>query len=277
MTLSLRSVRMYAPAASAVAILSIVAACSSNSSPTSTQVTPTSPTSPTAPTTPAAPTVTSVTVNGTTSFTAKGATAQLTAVANLSNGTTEDRTSAATWQSDNAGVASVSSGGVVTAQATGDATITASIGEVRGTRGVNVRIPNRAPDPAAGQRVPLPDVQAFIAQANAARPELLAQSCNRGLKYVTNQWLDYIVDRLRTLDTRWGYNGKPNRSAADNSGVPVVAAGDEIAYHFGAGSDEGSPDVYLIDILIGHCGTPVLGYRIFTGEEPGRWTGAGRF
>ena len=148
---------------------------------------------------------------------------------------------------------------------------------MRGTRGVQVRIPNRAPDPAAGQRAPLPDVQGFIAQANAARPELLAQSCNRGLKYVTNPWLDYIVDRLRTLDTRWGYNGKPNRSAADNSGVPVVAAGDEISYHFGPGPDEGSPDVYLIDILIGHCGTPVLGYRIFTGEEPGRWTGAGRF
>jgi hypothetical protein len=71
---------------------------------------------------------------------------------------------------------------------------------------------------------------------------------------------------------------KPNRTAVDNEGVPVVAAGDEIAYHFSAGPDQGSPDVYLIDILAGHCGpTPSLTFRVFTGEEPGRWTGAGRF
>jgi hypothetical protein len=57
----------------------------------------------------------------------------------------------------------------------------------------------------------------------------------------------------------------------------VIAAGDEIAYHFGRGSDQNSPDVYLIDILIGHCGdNPSLTFRNFTGEEPGFWTGANR-
>lgn len=197
----------------------------------------------------------------------------------LSNGSTEDRTASASWQSDNPTVATVSALGMVTAQNDGEASITATVAEVRGTRAVSVRIIRRTADPPPGQRLPMPDVQAFIFQAANARPDLLlTQSCPRNLKYVTNPWLDYIIDQLRTLDTRWGYNGKPNRSAADNSGVPVVAAGDEIAYHFGAGPDEGSPDVYLIDILIGHCGpTPTLGYRVFTGEEPGRWTGAGRF
>jgi len=30
--------------------------------------------------------------------------------------------------------------------------------------------------------------------------------------------------------------------------------------------------------LIGHCGaTPTTTWRVFTGEEPGFWTGAGRF
>jgi hypothetical protein len=95
---------------------------------------------------------------------------------------------------------------------------------------------------------------------------------------VTNPWLDFMVDELRKIDTRFGYNAKPNRTAADNEGVPVVAAGDEITYHYGPGRDEGATDVYSIDILLGHCGpTPSLTYRDFTGEEPVRWTGAGRF
>ena len=223
-------------------------------------------------------TVSSVAVTGTNSFTEKGATAQLTATATLSNGTTENRTSTATWASDNTAVATVSSGGLVTALATGDATISATVSGVRGTRAVNVKIAPRTPDPAAGQRLPLPDVQGFIFQTAGARPDLMRTgSCPNGRKYENNPWLDYMIDALRTLDTRWGYNGKPTRSAGDNNGFPVIAAGDEIAYHFGRGPDQGSTEVYLIDILIGHCGdNPSITYRHFTGEEPGFWTGAGR-
>jgi hypothetical protein len=251
------------------------AACTSKSTPTAPTPVSTAPT-PTPPA-PAPPTVTSVTVTGTTSFTEAGARAQFTARANLSNGTTEDRTSTATWQSDNTVVATVSSQGMVTVLASGDTAINATVGDVRGALGVVVRIANRTPDPAAGQRIPLADVRAFTQQSNDARPDLIAQSCPNGLKYQNNPWLDYMVDRLRTLDTRWGYNGKPTRSAADNGGQPVIAAGDEVAYHFGAGPDQNSPVVYLIDLLEGHCGSaPRLTYRVFTGEEPGFWTGAGR-
>jgi len=148
---------------------------------------------------------------------------------------------------------------------------------VRGSAGITVRLPRRAPDPVGGARIPMPDVRALVEQTAAARPDLLAQSCPGGVKYRNNPWLDYIVDTLRKLDTRWGYNAKPTRTAADNGGVPVIAAGDEIAYHYGAGPDEGSRDVYLIDVLAGHCGTPSVTWRVFTGEEPGIWTGVGRF
>ena len=244
---------------------------------------PTAPTANTPPTTtttttvqPAAPTVMVVNVSGTSNFVATGQ-AQFTAMVTLSNGATEDRTSAASWQSSNTAVATVSSTGMVTILASGDASISATVSDVRGARDIAVRIPKRTPDPPAGQRLPLPDVRAFIQQTANARPDLIAQSCPTGLKYVNDPWLDYMVDQLRTLDTRWGYNGKPTRTAADNGGRPVVAAGDEVAYHFGAGPDQGSPDVYLIDLLEGHCGTtPRLTYREFTGEEPGFWTGAGR-
>jgi hypothetical protein len=131
----------------------------------------------------------------------------------------------------------------------------------------------RTPDPAPGTRLPLPDMFGVLQQFSNA-----SDSCPRGLKYINNPWQDRVIDRFRQDDTRWGYNAKPTRTAADNGGVPVVAAGDEAAYHYSAGPDEGSTDVHLVDLLVGHCGpTPTIGWRVFTGEEPGRWTGAGRF
>lgn len=138
----------------------------------------------------------------------------------------------------------------------------------------------RTPDPTPGFRLPLPSyAQARVFELAAARPDLLRnQSCPTGVKYVNNPWQDYIIDELRKIDTRWGYNAKPNRTAADNGGVPVVAAGDEITYHWGAGRSQGSTEVYSIDILVAHCGTnPSVTWRDFTGEEPVIWTGAGRF
>ncbi len=214
---------------------------------------------------------------GTSSFTEAGVRSQFTARATLSDGTTEDRTSTATWQTDNSTVATVSPQGLVTVLASGDTAITATVSNVRGALGIAVRIANRTPDPTAGQRIPMPNVRAFIEQSANARPDLIAQSCPGGIKYQNNPWLDYMVDRLRTLDTRWGYNSKPTRNAADNGGVPVIAAGDEVAYHYGAGPDQNSPDVYLLDLLEGHCGSsPRPTYRDFTGEERGIWTGLGR-
>jgi Big-like domain-containing protein len=236
------------------------------------------PAGPTTPAVPSAPKVVSVEVSGSNTLFERGQTQKLVARALLSNGFVEDRSSSATWQSSNSGVVSVSSAGVATAGDEGDATVSATVEGQRGNLGMRVKYAQRTPDPAPGQRLSLPDVRGFIQEANARRPELLAQSCPGGVKYTNNPWLDYIVDQLRTLDTRWGYNAKPTRSAADNGGQPVVSAGDEIAYHYGAGADQGSPDVYLIDILESHCtSSPRLTYRVFTGEEPGIWTGAGRF
>jgi hypothetical protein len=134
---------------------------------------------------------------------------------------------------------------------------------------------NRTPNPPAGQRLPLPDVRGIVAQASGS----LSDSCpNANSKYILNPWLNRVVDRLRQIDTRWGYNAKPTRGPSDNGGLPVVVAGDEVAYNYGSLTDEGSTEVHLVDLLVSHCGSaPQLGWRVFTGEEPGRWTGAGRF
>lgn len=133
----------------------------------------------------------------------------------------------------------------------------------------------RPADPPPGVRLPLPDFSGLVGQLGGDFSN--SQSCPRGLKYVNNPWQDRVIDGFRQRDSRWGYNGKPTRTAADNSGVPVVAAGDEAAYHYGAGPDQGSTEVHLVDMLGGHCGSPSLTWRVFTGEEPGFWTGAGRF
>jgi hypothetical protein len=101
--------------------------------------TPTTPTTP-----PAAVTVNSVAVSGTATLTSKGQTSQLTATASLSNGTTQDVTSQATWQSDNAAVASVSSSGLVTANAEGEATITATYQSKSGTLKIKADLPKNA-------------------------------------------------------------------------------------------------------------------------------------
>jgi hypothetical protein len=109
-----------------------------------------------------------------------------------------------------------------------------------------------------------------VAQAN---PGLLANSCQEhGGSW---QFMDLVVDTLRTYDTRWGYNGK--RGNANDPSMDVVD------YHYGAGASQGSTQVYIIDIIGGHCGpTPspiwndVTAVTVNSGTI-GRWISRGRF
>jgi hypothetical protein len=136
----------------------------------------------------------------------------------------------------------------------------------------------RVADPEPGTALGMPDVQALVARIHNENPGLINQSCPTGRKYENNPWQDRIIDRLRQYDTRFGYNGKPTRTAVDNNGFPVIAAGDEITFFAGAGTAQGSRVVYAIDILFGHCGpTPEITWRDFTGQEEAFWSGAGRF
>ena len=152
--------------------------------------------------------------------------------------------------------------------------------------------PARTPDPPAGERLPMPDVrgQVFQFAAEARNLGYLSPSvaCPQragsftdpieARKTQRNPYIDFIVSRLRQLDTRFGYNAKPTRAW-----VPSIIAGDEITYHYGSDASEGSPNAYAIDVLGGHC-TGVSGdadrhtpdYRPFFNEFV-RWTGAGAF
>ena len=103
-----------------------------------------SPAAPTPIPTGAAATVVSITVSGTLTFATSGQTAQLSAIAAMSDSSTRDVTSSAAWSSSNAAVAAVSSAGVVTTLSAGVSTITATYSQITGSANVSVAL-------AAGQ------------------------------------------------------------------------------------------------------------------------------
>ncbi len=131
----------------------------------------------------------------------------------------------------------------------------------------------RTPDPQGG-RLPLPGYGASVVQAvAAANPGLLASSCQEhGGSW---QFMDLVVDTLRTYDTRWAYNGK--RGNANDPSMDVVT------YHYGAGPSPNSTQVYIIDVIGGHCGaTPSPAWNDVTDITAssgtiGRWISRGRF
>ena len=131
----------------------------------------------------------------------------------------------------------------------------------------------RAADPPAGSSLPLPDMSGVVRSVANANPGALQSSCqDHGGNW---QFMDRVVDTLRTFDSRWGYNGK--RGNANDPSKDVVA------YHKGPGADQGSTDVYIIDIINGHCGaTPSAGWNDVTAVTQnsgtiGRWISRGRF
>jgi Big-like domain-containing protein len=95
---------------------------------------------PTTPSQASPPTVTAVAVTGGGNLTAAGQTSQLTATATFSDGSTQNVTASATWQSSNASAAPVSAGGVVTAVAAGSATVTATYQGKAGTISVTISL-----------------------------------------------------------------------------------------------------------------------------------------
>ena len=132
--------RIIVLAATALVAAAVVVACTKSSS---------------APTPTAS--VTSVTVTGSPPLI--GLTEQFTATAALSNGTTQNVTSQATWQSSNTAIATVNNAGVVTGVASGDVDISATYQAVAGRTRVTVNaatysISGNVTDAASGGVLP---------------------------------------------------------------------------------------------------------------------------
>lgn len=93
-------------------------------------------------------------------------------------------------------------------------------------------------------RLPLPDHSWVVDEVHAANPGLIDQSCvDSGGNWL---FLEAVVARLQVEDPRWGYNWK--------RGVVGDASQDVVDYHYGSGERELSTDVYIIDMIVGHCG-----------------------
>ena len=206
-------------------------------------------------------------LGGETTLYGRGQTTQLTASVTLSNGFTEDRSSSAAWSSDNTNVATVSATGFVTAGGEGDATITATLSGTRGTSRVSVRYAYRAPDPAPGQRLPQPDILGIVHEVANQYPQAFRNSCQDAGG--TWEFLDRLVDRLRLVDLRFGYNGR--------RGDPNFVGRDEVGYHYGAGASENNREVYVWDVIAGHCGTNPQPNNLDMTEFGGIWLTRGRF
>lgn len=132
----------------------------------------------------------------------------------------------------------------------------------------------RTPNPAPGQRLPLPGYGlSVVEQVARDYPAALRNSCQE--RGGTWEFMDRVVDRLRTFDSRWGYNGK--------RGNPNDPSHDVVAYNFGSQPDQGTTEVYIIDIIIGHCGNSPGPAWIDQTEVTrqagtiGRWISRGRF
>ena len=250
-------VRLYMVAAAAAAVMM---GCGDSEAPTG----------PTNAAVPSPPRVNSVTVTGPTNYFQRGQTQQLTASALLSNGFTENRSSSANWQSDNSGVASMSSSGMVTIGNEGEATVSATVEGQRGTLRLRVAYGSRTPDPPPGQRIPKPNAFDLVQQAFAERPDLVARSCQPESGGTgTWEFMDFLVEKLRQRDLRWGYHAR--------RGVQSDPARDEVGYHWGPGPDEFSRDTYAWDIMGGHCGPNPTPAWIDVTDLGVMWLSRGKF
>ena len=125
--------------------------------------------------------------------------------------------------------------------------------------------------PQAVPPAPPPDMSSVVDAVANDSPMLLASSCVESGG--NNEFLFEVVRRLRMTDDRWGLNWK--------RGNVGDLSQDVVDYHWGEGVSEGSTDVYIIDIIIGHCGSsPSPGWIDQTEATAqagtiGRWTLAG--
>lgn len=103
---------------------------------------------------------------------------------------------------------------------------------------------NRTPNPPAGQQLPLPNRVSVVMAVAAQYPADLRNSCRQSGG--NNTWLFRLVQRLRQEDTRWGLNWK--------RGVTGDLSQDVITYNWGSQADENTRQIYVIDVIAGHCG-----------------------
>lgn len=136
----------------------------------------------------------------------------------------------------------------------------------------------RTPDPAPGTRLPLPNMFHIVQRVVAENPGILSnqRSCQEeiwGGDHIRGwEFMDKVIDALRVEDTRWGYNWK--RGVAGDPSLDVIV------YNYSASPDEGTANVWAVDIVGGHCGggaTAMWANISGVGGAGAAWTSRGRW
>lgn len=130
---------------------------------------------------------------------------------------------------------------VATANACG---LTATSSEVAVTVNPPAEGTNRTPNPPPGQQLPLPNREAVAQEIARLYPADLQNSCVSAGG--NNTWLFRLVQRLRQEDTRWGLNWKRGRIGDLSQDI--------VTYNWGSEADEGTRQIYVVDVIAGHCG-----------------------
>jgi hypothetical protein len=176
--------------------------------------------SPTPPT-PVAPTPTTTAVQVRASGDASGPleagqTRQLVATATQSTGATSDVTQQATWLSSASAVATVSSTGLVTAVAQGDADISATYQSVKGTMGVGVR-----PIPCAVSLSPATAAFGPFGGAGTVQVLVSAASCRWSARSDA-PWLPFAFEPAGPGSATFSYTAPPNSTTEPRTANIIV-------------------------------------------------------
>lgn len=105
----------------------------------------------------------------------------------------------------------------------------------------------RTPNPPPGQRLPLPNRLNVVNRVAARFPNEFRASCPTEHRGDTNRFLYELVRELRKEDNRWGLNWKRGNYGDMSQDI--------VTYNYGSQSDEGTSEVYIIDIMYSHCGS----------------------
>jgi hypothetical protein len=97
-------------------------------------------------------------------------------------------------------------------------------------------------------RKPRPNDFAIVKQVAGAFPAAFGHSCQEHYGAAGWEFMDRAIDALRAKDGRYGYNAK--RGAMHDPSQDVAS------YYYGPVTDSihGRPEVYIFDIIAGHCG-----------------------
>jgi hypothetical protein len=105
----------------------------------------------------------------------------------------------------------------------------------------------RTPNPPAGQRLPLPNRFNVVNRVAERFPREFRASCPTEHRGDSNRFLFELVRELRKEDNRWGLNWKRGNFGDMSQDI--------ITYNWGSKPDEGTSEVYIIDIMFSHCGS----------------------